>query len=219
MLRTNGEIKKDIVDQLYWDSRVDAAEVNVDVQNGEVTLFGTVPTFFARQAAEQDAWAVGGVSEVENTINVAYRGPVPEREHLEEHIVNTLEWDPQIDAGNIMVSVDGGEVTLEGTVDAFWKKLRLHDMVQDMSGVTRLIDSVSVVPTEEVVDETVAGEVTEALRRNDHVNIDTIDVTVENGHVTLTGSVQTWVARNAAYESAVLTYGVVDVDVNLAISS
>ena len=219
MLRTNGEIKKDIVEQLHWDSRVDAADVNVDVQNGEVTLFGSVATNFARLAAEQDAWAVAGVSEVENAVNVEYTGTLPEREHLEEHIANVLEWDPEIDASNVTVTVDVGVVTLEGTVDAYWKKLRVNDIVQDISGVTQVVDKLAVVPTEDVFDETVAQEVLEALRRNDNVDVDTVDVTVENGHVTLTGSVPTWVARNSAYESAVLTYGVVDVDVNLAISS
>ncbi len=219
MLRTNGEIKKDIVDQLHWDSRVDAADVNVDVQNGEVTLFGTVATHFARRAAEQDAWAVAGVSEVENAVNVEYTGPLPEREHLEDHVASVLEWDPEIDASNVTITVDVGVVTLEGTVDAYWKKLRVNDIVQDISGVTQVIDKLAVVPTEDVFDETVAQEVLEALRRNDNVDVDTVDVTVENGHVTLTGSVPTWVARNSAYESAVLTYGVVDVDVNLAISS
>ena len=38
-------IDKQVVDQLYWDSRVNASEVAVTVQNGKVTLHGTVPSY------------------------------------------------------------------------------------------------------------------------------------------------------------------------------
>ena len=40
MAQTDQQIKKNIVDQLYWDYRVDAAEVQVQVYGGEVTLTG-----------------------------------------------------------------------------------------------------------------------------------------------------------------------------------
>jgi osmotically-inducible protein OsmY len=219
MLRTNGEIKREIVDQLHWDPRVDAEDIKVDVQNGEVTLFGAVPTHFAKRSAEQDAWSVAGVGEVENAVNVEYRGSIPEATQLKDHIVNILDWDPQIDESTVDVGINVGEVTLSGTVDAFWKKLRARALVQDVRGVTTVIDELTVVPTEPVVDETIAAEIVAALMRNDRVSVDTIDVTVEHGHVTLTGSVPTWAGRNSAYESAVLTAGVIDVDLNLAISS
>ncbi|NBC29813.1 MAG: BON domain-containing protein [Spirochaetes bacterium] len=219
MLRTNAEIERDIVDQLYWDTRLNAEDVQVDVQDGEVMLFGAVDTDVAKRAAEEDAWAIGGVSEVANAINVELAGGVPERERLTGHIANLIAWDPQIDERNVDVTAQAGEVTLEGTVDAYWKKLRLHDLVRDVRGVTRVVDKLTVVPTRNVADETIAEEVVEALRRNEHVDVDTIDVTVENGHVTMSGSVPTWFARNSAYESAVVTFGVVDVDVSLDISS
>jgi len=31
MARTSEDIKKDIIDNLYWDARVDASDINVDV--------------------------------------------------------------------------------------------------------------------------------------------------------------------------------------------
>ncbi len=219
MLRTNAEVERDIVHQLYWDTRVSAEGVHVDVQDGEVTLFGAVGTYVAKCAAEQDAWSIAGVSEVANAINVEFDGSVPERGRLTAHIANLIAWDPQIDDRNVDIAAQAGEVTLEGTVDAYWKKLRLNDLVQDVRGVTSVIDKLTVVPRRNVADETIAEEIVEALRRNEHGDVDSVEVTVENGYVTLSGSVPTWVARNSAYESAVLTYGVVAVDVSLDISS
>jgi osmotically-inducible protein OsmY len=45
-------IKKDVVAQLYWDSRVEAARIQVGVANGRVVLSsGATPTYSARRAA------------------------------------------------------------------------------------------------------------------------------------------------------------------------
>jgi len=61
MTRTSEQIKMDIVDQLYWDARVDASKIEVHVSHGEVTLSGTVPDFESLQAAENDTWMIPGV--------------------------------------------------------------------------------------------------------------------------------------------------------------
>ena len=68
MTHDREKIKKDITDQLYWDDRVDAAEVDIHVSDGKVELSGTVPTFNALRAAEMDAYTVPGVKEVKNDL-------------------------------------------------------------------------------------------------------------------------------------------------------
>lgn len=60
MARTEEQIKRDVVDQLFWDIRVDASDVTVEVSNGTVTLRGTVPTYLAAKAAIDDSWCVLG---------------------------------------------------------------------------------------------------------------------------------------------------------------
>lgn len=219
MLRTNREVRRDILEHLKWDTRVDADDVHVDVQDGEVTLFGAVRSYVAKRAVEEDAWSIGGVSEVANDVTVAFSGSVPDREQLEAHIAGLIAWDPQIVEKDVRISSAAGVVTLEGTVDAYWKKCRLIELVQDVRGVTTVVNRVSVAPPQHAADRTIAHEVIEALRRNDRIDVDTIDVTVENGHVTLSGFVPCWVARNAALESAMLTSGVVNVTTNLTVRS
>jgi osmotically-inducible protein OsmY len=219
MLRTNREVKRDILDHLEWDTRVDADNVQVDVQDGEVTLFGAVRSYVAKRAVEQDAWAIGGVSEVDNEVTVAFNGSASDREQLESHIADRIAWDPQIDGDTVHTTLTGGVVTLKGTVDAYWKKNRLNDLVQDVRGVTSVVNTVSVVPPDDIADQSIARQVVEALRRNDRIDVDTIDVTVENGRVTLSGYVPSWVARNSVLESIMSTSGVVDVTAHLAVRS
>ena len=72
MIRTDEEIKKDIVDHLYWDYGVDASDVKVEVSDSNVTLTGTVQSYAARGAAVSDAWSVRGVTDVDNLLSVHF---------------------------------------------------------------------------------------------------------------------------------------------------
>jgi len=43
MARSDEVIKKDVVDELYWDNRIDASKVTATVNDGAVTLAGAGP--------------------------------------------------------------------------------------------------------------------------------------------------------------------------------
>jgi hypothetical protein len=68
--RTDSRIQEDINERLTDDPLVDASEVDVAVQNGEVTLTGTVDDREAKRRAEDIAESVSGVTHVENRMRV-----------------------------------------------------------------------------------------------------------------------------------------------------
>jgi hyperosmotically inducible protein len=70
MIRKGEEIKRDLIDELYWDYRVDASDVKAGVSDGKVTLTGTVPSYYARGRAHDSAAYTLGVLEVDNQIVV-----------------------------------------------------------------------------------------------------------------------------------------------------
>ncbi len=72
-------------------------------------------------------------------------------------------------------------------------------------------NEMGVVPTEQPIDEAIARDIEAALGRNINVNVEDVTVEVENGVVTLTGTVPTWAAWRAAYNTAIYTSGVVDI--------
>jgi osmotically-inducible protein OsmY len=49
---------------------VDASRVTVETEGGTVTQRGTVRSWAERQAAQRAAWAVPGVTKVENSIAI-----------------------------------------------------------------------------------------------------------------------------------------------------
>ncbi len=220
--RTKDQIINDVKDQLVWDAQVDSTDITVSANAaGQVTLEGTVPSFSAKRAAEADAWSVWGVTAVDNQLAVSYpaTGGVLTDTEIESSVANVLLWNPAIDSTDINVSAEAGVVTLEGTVDSFWKKVRAEELTSDVIGVLNVVNQLAVVPTEDFIDKDIATDVVDSLKRKVAVNPEDVNVRVSNGVVTISGSVPSFNAWSAAYDSARYTAGVVDVVDQLTITS
>lgn len=63
------EIKDNVRNQLWWSPFVDSDQVNIEVENGEVTLTGRVDTWFERRQATENALQ-GGAKIVWNKLRV-----------------------------------------------------------------------------------------------------------------------------------------------------
>lgn len=93
-LRTDERIREDVCDRLSQDDDVDATEIEVRVQDGEVTLEGSVATRRMKHQAEDLAEEVGGVKDVHNRLRVL-KGLLAEikdeltGEQKEQHHANT----------------------------------------------------------------------------------------------------------------------------------
>jgi hypothetical protein len=66
-------IEEDVNERLTWHPYLDATDIHVRVNDGEVTLEGTVDSRQAKRLAEDVAEAVWGVTEVHNRLRVAER--------------------------------------------------------------------------------------------------------------------------------------------------
>ncbi len=213
---TDENIKTQVVDQLFWDSRVDSADVDVMVNKGRVTLKGIVPSYKAKTAGLWDAYLVRGVTYVDNQLHVKYP-KVPTDDKIEEYIGNILMWDMDLDNSNIAVSVDNGLTTLTGTTKSYWEKYLAEEDAYRVGGVTHVINELGIVLTDSWADERVAEDIEAALERNGNVDVNDVEVKVSDGTVTLSGEVPSWTARSAAYECAHYTSGVFEVNNDLTI--
>jgi osmotically-inducible protein OsmY len=212
-VKNDDEIKKRIQEHLSWDNRIDGLGIHVKVSNGKVTLTGQVSSYCARRAAESDARSIEGVTSVDNQLDIPYSQNVDVRGDglLKSDVEKILDCNSDIDANNIDVAVSAGQVTLDGHVDAYWKKVMAAQLVSNISGVIRINNKLSVVPYESVSDEIIARDVVEALERNVNVDPRSVTVKVENGKVTLSGFAPNLAASRAAVEMAHYTSGVKDV--------
>jgi len=71
--RSDERIREDINERLTDDPMIDASEIEVQVQNREVTLTGTVRDRNERRRAEDLAESISGVSHVQNNLRVGQR--------------------------------------------------------------------------------------------------------------------------------------------------
>ncbi|MDA8163534.1 MAG: BON domain-containing protein [Desulfobacteraceae bacterium] len=213
------QIRKQILDHLSWDARVHAAEVRVMCEGGRVVLAGSVPSHAGRWAAEQGAWGVPGVRMVHNRLAIRYpaEAEVPADDEIAINIRSKLLWNSDIDASNIEVAVAAGVATLEGTADSYWKKVKAEILAYDVIGVTQVENKLAVVPTRNIVDEAIGEDIVDALARSGAVDLEDIDVQVESGVVTLSGTVPDARALRIARDAAAHTAGVVDVKSELEI--
>lgn len=68
--RSDERIREDLMDRLWLDGAVDASEIEVVVDDGEVTLSGTVPNRRMKRRAADLAEDVAGVHDVFNQMRV-----------------------------------------------------------------------------------------------------------------------------------------------------
>jgi osmotically-inducible protein OsmY len=110
---------------------------------------------------------------------------------LHTKVEGELLGDPRLDAREIAVAVDGGgAVTLRGTVSTMGEKLRAARSAMHVEGVTKVHNFLLVrdLPGDGHADTVLRAEVLEALMINPLVP-DSVDATVRDGIVTLSGTV------------------------------
>lgn len=217
----NTELKKqDIINEMIWNDKIDASQVEVEVDDGKVELSGTVGSFRERREAELDAWSVLGVRNVENDLKVDLTEgfSYPSDEELKDRVNNTLSWDFAIDSSNIELSVENGWVTIEGTVDSFWKIAYTENEVSKVLGVVGITNKLAAAPKKRVSDDLIAKDIMDAIERKALILPEEIDLMVKDNVVTLNGNVSSWSAWREAYDAAENTLGVINVIDNIKIN-
>jgi osmotically-inducible protein OsmY len=145
---------------------------------------------------------------VKNQLAVEPVEPIPNDDFLANRAENVLDWSADVQVENLEIKVIAGVAELDGEVDALWKKERAGELVSGIQGMIGVINKIAVVPTNSILDRTIAEDIVNAIDRNIHVNVDNVTVTVDNGAVTLSGKVASLTAKEAAFEAALDTAGV-----------
>ncbi|SRR6056297_608433 len=212
--------KQSVIDELAFDSRVDASNISVKVDNKTVKLEGTVPTYSSKIAAENDAFSIPDVYVVENNLDVKFETPpeIPSDKELKTQLMDILIWNTSIDTTKIEIEVKNQWVTLKGDVDSYWKKYLAEEKALNLHGVVGVTNEIAVVPTEKMTDEAIAEDIVKSIERNINVIADNVTVKVKDANVTLTGEVRDWGAKNSAFMAAASAWGVKEVKNKIVIS-
>lgn len=109
-------------------------------------------------------------------------------------VAHQLERRGILRAGNIMVSVQDGTVTLSGQVPSLWLKRAVIDQARGVDGVRSVVSRLTVMAPE--TDQGLAEQVARRLRHSVYNTIfDNVNVSATNGVVRLTGQVMSPFAK------------------------
>jgi osmotically-inducible protein OsmY len=217
LTKTDIQIQMDVLRELNWDTRIAQTEVGVEVDKGVVTLTGTVDSYAKKTAAEQAAHRVVGVLDVANDIKIHYAGVGKKTDaEIAQAVRETLEWDVFVPDQKIRSTVADGHVTLEGRVSVLREKEDAEFAVRRLAGVTGVWNRIEV-ERKKVDPKVVQGAIEQALERRAEREAERIRVEVSDGSVTLSGTVRSWLEKNAILGSARHAPGVARINDHLRI--
>jgi osmotically-inducible protein OsmY len=138
---------------------------------------------------------------------------------LRQDILDELEFEPSVNAAHIGVAVEGGVVTLSGHVGSYAEKMAAVAAARRVRGVQAIADEIEVrYPSDKKSgDDEIAKRAVDILAWDTMVPSGSIQVTVRNGWVTLSGNVDWFYQKKTAEDDVRKLTGVHGVVNNIAI--
>jgi len=227
--KSDEEIEEAIKDAALYDPRVYSFDIKPEAVDGWVTLRGTVDNLKAKKAAEKLAENTAGVAGVTNRIKVQWEDLPPTDEEIENKIENALVDNAITESWEISVNVNNGTATLSGMVDSYLEKMEAEWVASGVEGVTDVNNSLNiyypygyywwgyypyydlqvtppdntdVAVTPYPDDDQIKRDVENELWWSPYVDSEQVTVKVDDGDVTLQGTVDSWKEYKKAAENA-----------------
>jgi osmotically-inducible protein OsmY len=199
--------------------------VQSSVEDGIVTLTGTVNLYQDKLDAAKKAKKLSNVSGVRNHILVAGES-VPDAQ-LQQKLSKKLAYD-RVGYGdnafnNLTLAVKDGNVVVGGETMNYTARDSALATVQRMPGVKDVVNEVKVLPTS-IFDDQLRIRTARAIYRDSVLSryatdpVDPIRIVVDNGHVTLYGTVQSQMDKNIAGLRANGVFGAFTVNNKLVVN-
>jgi len=124
-------------------------------------------------------------------------------QQLKQDVTNELKWEPSVNEAHVGVSVNSGIVTLSGHVPTFGEKYGAEKAAKRVHGVKAVANELDVKLPSDIKrsDQDVASACLNALRTHSSVPDEKLKLVVNNGWVTVDGTVE-WQYQKTAAENA-----------------
>lgn len=216
-------------------------DIQVDSENGVVTLEGEVPTEVQHDLALQLARDLGAVRQVKDELKVSPNSSATEENSLyrtvEDANITTrvqlqLLWNSQTGGLDIDANTSNGTVTLTGTAGNAAERQTAERIALNTQGVRGVENRIEIKPEaspsdrpakllsqglDQITDGWITTRVIASLRFDSAIKDSDIDVNTSDGVVSLTGQVRSAQQKELAGSKARSIYGVTKVNNELEV--
>lgn len=216
------DIKNAIERKLELDPYVDDQLVNVLVDDGDVTLSGTVGSVAERTSLYSNAWVAGVNSVDDNEVNILFWADdtmkrdneliIKTDNKIKMAVNDVLIFDPRVSSFDIIVEVDDGYVTLSGEVDNLKAKKSAFADAANTTGVLGVKNKIKVRPLAVYTDTDIEANIKEAFELDPILESQNFDIKVRNQEARIYGVANSYTERDHAENVASLILGVVEVE-------
>jgi osmotically-inducible protein OsmY len=215
-MKTDANIRVDVENELRWDPSLDEKGILVKVDNGVVSLQGSVPHFSDRWTAEEVTKRVAGVRAIANDIEVKIPKPGERSDSdIASAAANALKWHFVLESCDIQPIVKQGWITLSGHVSYGYQKTVAEGAVRYLFGVKGVFNDIEVRPVVKATD--VKQKIQSAFQRQASLDAKDINVNVDDSAVVLQGTVHSWREKDDAAIAAWAAPGVTKVENKLQV--
>lgn len=215
-MKSDQQLRLDVIDELRWDPSVGRAEIAVAAEEGVVTLAGQVNSYMKRFAAVRAAERVAGVRVVVDAMKVRLPSDTTRTDDDIAHAVAVaLQWDVEVPDDRVKADVRHGLVTLDGDVDWYYQRGAAERAIRSLAGVTGVYNRLKVRKQPSLPD--VKNRIEKALERQAELDARSIKVDAADGMVFLRGAVRSRAERGEAERAAWAAPGVTSVRDELVI--
>src|SRR5579864_5949634 len=215
-MKTDANIRADVENELRWDPSLDEKGILIKVENGVVSLQGSVPHFSDRWTAEQVTKRVAGVRAIANDIQVKLPNTGGRLDSdIAAAAANALKWHFALESSGIQVIVKQGWITLSGHVSYGYQKSIAEDVVRQLIGAKGIFNDIEVRPDVKAKD--VKQKIQSAFQRQASLDAKDIRVKVDDSAVILQGTVHSWREKDDAAIAAWAAPGVTKVENKLQV--
>jgi osmotically-inducible protein OsmY len=204
-------LQQDVVAELHWDPRLNAARIGVAVNDGVVTLSGEVESFAEKIAAERAVRRVAGVRAlVEDLIVRLPESRMRDDSVIAKQVLDTFDQNAALSGKPIKVQVEHGVVTLSGAVSWRFQRDMAAKCITHVHGIRSISNMIEVHNPVSELD--VRDGIVAAFRRMADLDIGAVEAHVDGSRVVLSGYVHSLHEANVARQAAWSSPGVTDVE-------